>query len=81
MPEFVDGLGDRLLFADPASGESVEVLRLRGALTSVPSFEFALRERTARLANFRHNTFARVRRVDRGGAAGLALVSEHAVGF
>lgn len=80
-PDFVDGLGERALQIDPASGDSVEVLRLRGALTSVPSFEFAVRERTARLANFRHPAFARVRRVDRGGATGLVLVSDHVAGF
>lgn len=79
-PEFVDGLGDRTLLTDSASGDSVEVLQLRPALTSVPSVEFALRERTARLANFRHSAFARVRRVDRS-PAGLAIVSDHVAGF
>jgi hypothetical protein len=79
-PDFVDGLGERTLLTDAASGESVEVLQLRPALTSVPSFEFALRERTARLANFRQQAFARVRRVDRT-PAGLAVVSDHVAGF
>ncbi len=79
-PEFVDGLGERTLLADAASGDTVEVLHLRTALTSVPSFEFALRERTARLANFRQNTFARVRRVDRT-ATGLSVVADHVGGF
>jgi hypothetical protein len=79
-PEFVDGLGERTLLTDAASGETVEALHLRPALTSVPSFEFALRERTARLANFRQNAFARVRRVDRT-PTGLAVVSDHVAGF
>jgi hypothetical protein len=47
----------------------------------VPSFEFALRERTARLMIFRHAYYARVRRVDRMPApGGLALVSDHVEG-
>jgi PEGA domain-containing protein len=79
-PEFVDGLGERALLTDAASGESVELLQLRPELTSVPSFEFALRERTARLANFRQQAFARVRRVDRT-PEGLAVVSDHVAGF
>jgi hypothetical protein len=79
-PEFVDGLGDRTLLADATSGETVEALLLRPVLTGVPSFEFAVRERTARLANFRQNAFARVRRVDRT-ATGLAIVSDHVAGF
>lgn len=48
----------------------------------MPSFEFALRERVARLANFRHGYYARVRRVDRGmgPASSLAVVSDHLEG-
>ncbi len=47
----------------------------------MPSFEFALRERAARLANFRHAYYARVRRIDRvQQAAGLAIVSDHVEG-
>jgi hypothetical protein len=81
VPDFVDGLGERTTLSDAASGDSVEMLRLRSALTSVPSFEFALRERTARLANFRHTYFARVRRVDRLSPAGLGVISDHVAGF
>ncbi len=79
-PDFVDGLGERTLLTDATSGDSVEILQLRPVLTGVPSFEFALRERTARLANFRQNAFARVRRVDRT-PDGLAIVSDHVAGF
>jgi hypothetical protein len=81
-PLFSDGLGDRVVTADPATGELVQVLRLNPALTAVPSFEFALRERVARLANFRHGYYARIRRVDRAQphASALALVSDHIEG-
>ena len=64
-PLFADGLGERVVAADGATGELLQILRLRPALTAVPSFEFALRERAARLANFRHAYYARVRRIDR----------------
>ena len=81
-PLFSDGVGDRVVVADGATGDLLQILRLRPALTAVPSFEFALRERAARLANFRHSYFARVRRVDRGTvpAQALAIVSDHVEG-
>ena len=81
-PLFSDGLGERVVAADGATGELLQILRLRPALTAVPSFEFALRERTARLANFRHAYYARVRRVDRALAptSALAIVSDHLEG-
>ncbi len=81
-PLFSDGLGERVVAADGATGELLQILRLRPALTAVPSFEFALRERVARLANFRHAYYARVRRVDRGmgPASSLAIVSDHLEG-
>jgi hypothetical protein len=52
---------------------------VRPQLLAVPSFEFALRERAARLANFRHAYYARVRRIDRH-PSGLAIVSDHVEG-
>lgn len=79
-PLFSDGVGDRVVAADPSTGEHVQVLRINPALTAVPSFEFALRERVARLANFRHGYYARVRRVDRGHAHALSVVSDHVEG-
>lgn len=80
-PLFADGLGERVVVADGATGELLQILRLRPALTAVPSFEFALRERAARLANFRHAYYARVRRIDRvQQTAGLAIVSDHVEG-
>jgi hypothetical protein len=81
-PLFSDGIGDRVVSTDPTSGDLVQVLRINPALTAVPSFEFALRERVARLANFRHTYYARVRRVDRGAAhaTALSVVSDHVEG-
>lgn len=80
-PLFADGLGERVVSADTTTGELLQILRLRPALTAVPSFEFALRERTARLANFRHAYYARVRRIDRVPATNtLAIVSDHVEG-
>ena len=81
-PLFSDGIGDRVVAADGATGELLQILRLRPALTAVPSFEFALRERAARLANFRHAYYVRVRRVDRAlnPASALAIVSDHLEG-
>lgn len=81
-PLFSDGVGDRVVSTDPTTGDLVQVLRINPALTAVPSFEFALRERVARLANFRHVYFARVRRVDRspGYPTALSLVSDHVEG-
>jgi hypothetical protein len=79
---FTDGVGERVVAADGATGELLQILRLRPALTAVPSFEFALRERVARLANFRHAYYVRVRRVDRamGAQSSLAIVSDHLEG-
>jgi hypothetical protein len=81
-PLFSDGLGERVVAADGATGELLQILRLRPAVTAVPSFEFALRERVARLANFRHAYFVRVRRIDRamGPTSSLAIVSDHLEG-
>jgi hypothetical protein len=81
-PLFSDGLGDRVISTDATTGDLVQVLRINPALTAVPSFEFALRERVARLANFRHAYYARVRRVDRahGQPTALSLVSDHVEG-
>jgi len=75
-PTFQDGLGERARTTDRASSDALEILRLRPDLTAVASFEFALRERTARLANFRHAYYARIRRIDRTADGGLAVVSD-----
>jgi len=75
---FQDGLGERRRVVDSTGTQTYEVLCLRGDLTAVPSFEFALRERVSHLANFRHAYYGRVRSVDRlnDPASTLALVSE-----
>src|SRR5205823_10185108 len=78
-PLFADGLGERVVAVDAATGDLLQILRVRPQLLAVPSFEFALRERAARLANFRHAYYARVRRIDRH-PAGLAIVSDHVEG-
>jgi hypothetical protein len=79
-PLFSDGLGDRVVAVDAATGDLLQILRVRPQLLAVPSFEFALRERAARLANFRHAYYARVRRIDRH-PSGLAIVSDHVEGI
>jgi PEGA domain len=77
VDEFADGFGVRLRTVDPTGQEPLEFLRFGSALVGSQSFEFMLRERVGRLANFRHGYYSRVRRVDRvDGGTTLALVSE-----
>jgi hypothetical protein len=78
---FRDGLGERHVANDP-TGELVQVLRLPEAAMALPDFEFALRERTARLSALRHASYAGVCRVDRFRVPALrfALVSEYVPG-
>ena len=78
---FHDGLGERRRIVD-ATGQAHEVLCLREELTTVPAFEFALRERVSRLASFRHAYYGRVRGVERlkDPATTLVLVSEASQG-
>lgn len=78
---FTDGLGQRHR-TDGPSGEPLEVLTLRKDLTSVPAFEFALRERVSRLAGFSHECYGPVRGISRLGtdASSLALVSDRVAG-
>jgi len=80
---FRDGLGERRHVVDPTGHEALEVLCLRGELSTVPSFEFALRERVSHLAQFRHAYYGRVRGVERLGArdATLAIVSDATPGI
>jgi hypothetical protein len=79
---FEDGLGKRHLVVDRVRSEPMEMLCLRSELTSVPSFEFALRERVSRLASFRHTCYGHVRTVERLKDSGstLALVSDATTG-
>ena len=75
---FTDGLGLRRRTSDPARHEPIELLCLRGDLTAVPSFEFALRERVSHLASFRKGCYANVRSVERlkNPPSALVLVSD-----
>jgi len=79
---FQDALGERRRL-DGNGADPVEVLCLRSELTTIPSFEFALRERASRLSSFRHANYARVRGVDRLSDPGatLAVVSDHTRGL
>ena len=75
---FTDGLGVRRRTTDPVRHEPIELLCLRGELTAVPSFEFALRERVSHLAGFRRACFGAVRSVERlkNPPSQLVLVSD-----
>ena len=79
---FEDGLGVRVCAFDNASGQLLETLCLRPALIAAPSCEFALRERTATLASFRHESYSHVRRAEHvgGAAGGLVVVSDRVAG-
>jgi hypothetical protein len=79
---FRDAFGERRRIVAPTGSDTLDVLCLRGELTSVPSFEFALRERVSRLAGFRHPYFAQVRTVERLSDTGrtLALISNAQTG-
>jgi PEGA domain len=79
---FEDGLGERHQVIDPARNEAVEMLCLRPALTSVASFEFALRERVSRLSGFRHGCYGHVRSVERlkDRSSVIAVVSDSTPG-
>ncbi len=77
---FKDGLGERRHIADPSGNDTLELLCLRSELSTVPSFEFALRERVSRLSNFRNPQFGRTRSVERMNDASLAMVSERPAG-
>jgi hypothetical protein len=78
---FEDGLGERRYSVGTVS-EPLEVLKLSSVLSSVSSFDFALRERTARLAGFRHESYGRVRSIelDRRTSA-LLVTSDYVAGI
>ena len=78
---FEDGFGERR-YSTGTVNEPLEVLRLSSVLSSVSSFDFALRERAARLAGFRHESYARVRSIelDRRTSA-LVIVSDYVPGI
>jgi len=79
---FQDGLGQRRLSVS-VTNEPLELLALREELTSVSSFEFALRDRVSRLSSFQSEHYGHVRGVERigkTGATSLAIVSDHVQG-
>lgn len=66
LRDFEDGLGRRYRSASLlGSTTPLEILCFRHELTAVPAFEFALRERLARVSDFQHPSFARSRRIDK----------------
>lgn len=75
---FADGLGLRQRAVE--NGEPVDRLCVDESLASAPGFDFALRERVSRLANFRHAYYGRARRVERLDGGRLALLSDAADG-
>jgi hypothetical protein len=65
-PGFEDGLGRRYRPSTRLDTEApLEILCIRHEITDVPAFEFALRERVARLSDLKHPSFPRIRKVDR----------------
>src|SRR5437762_12955440 len=82
LPAFEDGLGRRYRPVTRGADTPSEVLCFRHELTDVPSFEFSLRERVARLSEFRHPYYARIRKVDRlsDERGTVALMSDCAPG-
>src|SRR5262247_3889261 len=78
---FEDGFGQRRNALSVAH-EPLEVLAFREDLTSVWSFEFALRDRVNRLSSHQSEHFARLRAVERLGKGGstLALISDDVPG-
>jgi hypothetical protein len=80
---FCDALGERFVAPDPVTGRVVQSLNLADAITDVPAFEFALRQRVAHLSDFSHSSYLRVCRIDRTrpDGSGLVVVSEHAEGL
>lgn len=77
---FEDGLGERR-YTVGAGNKPLEVLRLSTDLSAVSSFEFALRERAVRLANFRHHWYGHVRAVELDKlTSALVVVSDYVPG-
>ena len=79
---FEDGLGRRFSPATRANEPPLEILCFRHDITDVPAFDFALRERVARLSDLQHPYFARIRKVDRlnDERGTVALMSDGAPG-
>ena len=80
---FRDGIGERRTTLDPQGQPLHELLCIRGELSAVPSFEFALRERVSRLATFRHAYYSQIKSVERltGPESTLGLLSDRVDGI
>lgn len=81
---FTDGFGRRYKSAPRDATDTVlEVLCFRHEITDVPAFEFALRERVARLSQFHHPDFTHIKKVDRlsDERGTVALMSDGVKGF
>ena len=81
---FTDGFGRRYKSAPRDTNDTVlEVLCFRHEITDVPAFEFALRERVARLSQFHHPDFTHIKKVDRlsDERGTVALMSDGVKGF
>jgi len=78
---FEDGLGERL-YAVGAANEPLEVLKVSNELSCVSIFEEMLREQVARVADFRHEAFGRVRAVERldTRSSAIVIISDHVRG-
>jgi hypothetical protein len=75
-----DGFGDRLLMSDNTDAISLELLRFRRDVASIPGFEHGLRDRVDHLLRFRHPSFPLIRAVVHLDEADLTLVSAHIAG-
>ncbi len=71
-----DGFGRRVPATDGTSGDPVEHLVVAPALVSHTGFASALADRVGRLADVRHASYVRVRRLDRPAANALVVVSD-----
>jgi hypothetical protein len=81
VPGLADELGERVLILDNEGAPSLELLRFRSTLTTIPGFEVALRRRVERLRQFRHDAFAPPPAVEYLGAdRRLVLLSSYIKG-
>ena len=81
VPGMSDEIGERVLILDDQGAPSLELLRFRQTLTTIPGFEVALRRRVERLRQFRHAAFSRTPAVEYlGRDHGLALLSSYTPG-
>jgi hypothetical protein len=78
---FEDGFGRRTRSVDLDTGDEIELLELSASLVEHNGFVAALSERVVRVANARHASYARVRRLDRPAADRLVLVSDSLPGW